>query len=146
MDLNTLRTLHAIGNYAQIISELPNSSICNNNPEFLVLAWKSILKCTGDVSKCAQFLGTRPISDILKKSLMLWSKIYKSHINGTVGNNSDNVKALQELGVKAHETVEIEQEERDQIILISVEALLMLSEISQAFSLLKLLKASNLDW
>lgn len=152
MDLNTLRTLHAIGNYPSIITELTTSSTSNFsneiNSEFLVLGWKSILKGTGDVSKSAQFLSstTNPqISEILKKSLMLWSKVYKNHIDNQTPSSSD-VTALREIGLKAHEAVEIEQEERDQIILISAEALLMLSASSASFSLLKLLKASNLDW
>lgn len=149
MDLNTLRTLHAIGNYPSIITELSTSTSSNEiNSEFLVLGWKSILKGTGDVSKCAQFLSSssKPqISEILKKSLMLWSKVYKNHINNQMNSSSD-VTALREVGFKAHEAVEIEQEERDQIILISAEALLMSSATSESFSLLKLLKASNLDW
>lgn len=147
MELNTLRTLHAIGNYPSIINEITNSPV-KSNPEYLVLMWKSILKDTGDVSKCAQFLSTTfttPISDTLKKSLMLWSKIYKNHLINQVVNDSD-VMALQEIGIKAHEAVEMDQEEREQIILISADALLMLSATNEAFSLLKLLKASNLDW
>lgn len=76
---------------------------------------------------------------------MLWSKIYKNNTLATSPNVSD-VMAVQEMAVKAYETVEMDQEERDQIILISAESLLMLSATSDAFSLLKLLKASNLDW
>lgn len=151
MDLNTLRTLHAIGNYPSIITELSSPATLSKNEinsEFLVLGWKSILKGTGDVSKCGQFLSTstgQAVSELLKKSLMLWSKVYKNHINNQTGSSSD-VMAFKELGLKAHEAVEIEADERDQIILISAEALLMLSATSESFSLLKLLKASNLDW
>jgi hypothetical protein len=151
MELNTLRTFHAIGNYPSIIAELSSSAKSSNedevNSEFLVLGWKSILKGTGDVSKCAQFLSSsnQAVSEILKKALMLWSKVYKNHINNQMVSSSD-VTAFKEIGLKAHEAVEIEQEERDQIILISAEALLMLSATSESFYLLKLLKASNLDW
>lgn len=150
MDLNTLRTLHAIGNYPSIITELSSPSAFSTeiSSEFLVLGWKSILKGTGDVSKCAQFLASstnQAFSEILKKSLMLWSKVYKNHVSNQSPSSSD-ILAFKEIGLKAHEAVEIEQEERDQIILISAEALLMLSATSESFYLLKLLKASNLDW
>ena len=144
MDLNSLRTLHAIGNYPSIIAELSTTST-EINSEFLVLGWKSILKGTGDVSKCAQFLSSYAVSEILKKALMLWSKVYKNLQANQASSNADIV-ALKEIGLKAREAVEIEPEERDQIILISAEALLMSSSPSESFNLLKFLKASNLDW
>lgn len=157
MDLTALRNNYAIGAYSSITSTNNTGNTGNtgntniiDNPEAIAIIWKSILKASngGDVSQCATFLQSLPAnscSELLKKSLMLWSKSFKSPQVAT------DFRALKELAGKAHETVELEAEERDQIILTCAEAILLSNANNdhvheQVFSLLKLLKASNLDW
>lgn len=139
MDLNTLRINYAIGAYSSITTSASTTTTTIHTPESICLIWKSILRATaGDLTKCVSFLqqSTTTLSDSLKKALMMWSKAYKSRS----ALKPDEIVALSGL---AQESSELE--ERDQIILTCAEALLMSSAINDAFKLLKLLKASNLD-
>lgn len=156
MDLSSLRTAYALGNY-QLASTAPiiTNLTFPQSLEYLVLKWKSILRATGDVSQAAQSLISisasfpRQPSELLKKALILWSKAFKtqnSNLNSSPGNS--NVAALTEIGIKAFEAAELEPEEREQTILLAAEGILLISPKAtmESFSLLKLVKASNLDW
>lgn len=146
--LNSTRTFYTLGNYEAAIV----NSVLPDDFELIALNWKAILRASpeGDVSKCAQFWGQSGCtSELLKKALMLWSKVIKStssnsnlnySLNGT-GLNSELI-AAQEIASKAHESVYIEH---DQVILTCAEVALLLNSPETAFKLLKLVKASNLD-
>lgn len=161
MDLTTsLRTAYTVGNY-QLASSSSTSTAIPKTTEFLVLKWKSILRATGDVSQAAQALISisasfaKPPSELLKKALILWSKALKNQSHGTIVSSPNSlssvnseVAALQEVGTKAYEAAELEVEEREQIILLAAEGILLVSPTAtkESFSLLKFVKASNLDW
>ena len=165
MDLTTsLRTAYSVGNY-QLASSTssPASTASPKTIEFLVLKWKSILRASGDVSQAAQALISisasfaKPPSELLKQALILWSKALKNQnpSHGTfvsspisLSSVDSEVAALQEVGMKAHEAAELEMEEREQIILLAAEGILLVSSTAtkESFSLLKFVKASNLDW
>ena len=150
------RTFYALGNYEAAISSASTGAVKPDEFELITLVWKSILRATpeGDVSKCAQFWGQCGCrSELLKKSLMIWSKVLKK---GTASSSfssqkdpnspsSDDLMAAQEIAVKAHESAEIDPQERDQVILTCTEVALLLNSSESAFNLLKLVKASNLD-
>lgn len=138
MDLNTLRTLYSIGNYSAISH---SSSESGSSPESIALTFKSLLlsSANGDIAKCTQFISVQlGVSDLLKRTLLLWAKATLKPAN------HNDVMAFQELAVKAHEAAEIDSEEREQVILTSAEALAKMKALPEAFSLLKLVKASNI--
>ena len=142
--MEALRTLYSIGNYSSIASsnsqkqQLQSSSV---EFESICLIWKSILRSSsGDMTKCTKFLSLQlEVSDLFKQSLLLWSKVF-------LKPSPKDLMGLKELALKAHESVEMDHIEREQVILNSIEGLLMINSLNDAFSILKLLKASNLDW
>lgn len=142
MDSNsTLRSLYYVGNYSEIVKNYQKEKC---SIEGISLIWKSILRSgngSGDeMNKCTKFMSTQSgTSDLFKQSIILWSKVF-------LKPTSSERDSFKELAGKAYEAAEIAQEEREQIILNSIEGLLILNCISEAFSLLKLLKSSNLDW
>ena len=150
--LTAARTFYTLGNYEAVISGGLNA-VKGDDFELITLGWKSILRASaeGDVSKCAQFWGQCGCpSELLKKSLMLWSKVLKTASCLSSGaaklsaSNSDLMTA-QEIAGKAHESADIDPQERDQVILTCSEVALLLNSSETAFNLLKLVKASNLD-
>lgn len=151
-ELSTLRTFYTLGNFKAALESAPSTSSSSSSDfELITLIWKSILRATfeGDVSKCAQFWGQCGCtSELLKKALMIWSKVVKNNPNfsGSPSNsNSSDLSAAQEIAVKAHESADIDPQERDQVILTCAETALLLNSSESAFDILKLGKASNLD-
>lgn len=146
--LNTTRTFYHLGNYEA--AAILNPSVDPEDFELISLTWKSILRASpeGDVSKCAQFWGQCGCSsELLKKSLMLWSKVIKGTssnypTNTASSSSGSDLTAAQEIALKAHESVDLE---REQVILTCAEVALLLNSPETAFKLLKLVKASNLD-
>ena len=150
------RTFYTLGNYEAAISSV-SSAVQPDEFELISLVWKSILRVEGDVSKCAQFWGQCACpSELLKKSLMIWSKVFKgvgssictgqtTPTANTPTSTSADLMAAQEIAIKAHESAEIDPLERDQVILTCAETALLLNSTEAAFNLLKLVKASNLD-
>lgn len=148
------RTFYTLGNYEAVISSV-SSAVQPDEFELISLVWKSILRVEGDVSKCAQFWGQCACpSELLKKSLMIWSKVFKgvgSNIctgqatTPTTNTAPADLMTAQEIAIKAHESAEIDPLERDQVILTCAETALLLNSTEAAFNLLKLVKASNLD-
>lgn len=147
------RTFYTLGNYEAVISSV-SSAAQPDEFELISLVWKSILRVEGDVSKCAQFWGQCACpSELLKKSLMIWSKVFKG-VGSTICTGQTttptntapaDLMTAQEIAIKAHESAEIDPLERDQVILTCAETALLLNSTEAAFNLLKLVKASNLD-
>lgn len=147
-DLSSLRAAYCVGNFERavgIAQDILSGDADGRSGELMALYWKSVSRRSGmaGISKTAASLPFSTIPDLLKRVLVQWSK---ATTDGAAALSTGDVTVVRDLAVRAHEAADLSPEHREQVILTAAETLLAGGQAREAFALLKLAKATSLDW